>query len=102
MNTNIKTKINNNMKTNGLSGSRRFWGPGLATALILGMAVHCVHAQQETGADVESAAAAAEQTVPPWPAKSNREMMAMRVGTVPGPDFTGAFSKRVVRIKMRD
>jgi uncharacterized protein len=102
MNTNINTKIDTNMKTNGLSGSRRFWGPGLATALILGMTVPCVHAQQKTQADVESASAAAEQTVPPWPAKSNREMMAMRVGTVPGPDFTGAFSKRVVRIKMRD
>src|SRR6185437_11099124 len=39
---------------------------------------------------------------PAWMAKSSREMMAMRDGRVPGPDFTKRFSKTNVQIVMRD
>ena len=45
----------------------------------------------------------AEIAAPPaWMAKSSREMMAMRDGRVPGPDFTKRFSKTNVQIVMRD
>src|SRR5580692_8862667 len=39
---------------------------------------------------------------PTWRAKSTREMMAMRDGRVPGPDFTKRFSKTNMQIVMRD
>ncbi len=63
--------------------------------------------QQESGGSVASAKASSSSTVaahPPrtWRAKSNREMMAMRDGSNPGPDFTKRFSKQVAQVKMRD
>jgi putative CocE/NonD family hydrolase len=79
----------------------------LALALIGAMTVHSVGAQQQaesrtdrTGAD--KASATPEQPLPAWMAKSTREMLAMRVGSVAGPDFTTLFSRNVARIRMRD
>ncbi|HEY1217067.1 MAG TPA: CocE/NonD family hydrolase, partial [Bryobacteraceae bacterium] len=43
-----------------------------------------------------------EMKLPPWLARSSREMYEMRVGSVAGPDFTHQFNKSAVRIKMRD
>jgi uncharacterized protein len=53
------------------------------------------------------AAAADERTpsadAPPvWMAKSNREMLDLLDGQVPGPDFTQQFAKSTARIHMRD
>ena len=49
-----------------------------------------------------SAPAPAQAAPPTWKAKSSREMMSMRDGRVPGPDFTKRFSKTNMQIVMRD
>jgi len=43
-----------------------------------------------------------EVQVPSWLAKSSAEVMALRDGRVPGPDFTRIFAKTTARIAMRD
>ena len=57
----------------------------------------------QPGANAASAASMMAVRPPrTWRAQSNREMMAMRDGSEPGPDFTQRFSKHVEQVKMRD
>jgi uncharacterized protein len=66
--------------------------------------IHCGRAPENsasTGAADTGAAKPARQPRT-WLHKSNTEMMAMRDGRVPGPDFTKQFSKNVAQVKMRD
>lgn len=66
-----------------------------------------LYAQVQRAAQ-QHVASAAKQATPSvvdesqWIAKSTREMMAMRDGKIPGPDFTKLFGKRTAQIRMRD
>jgi len=72
-------------------------------AIIGALGIQCGRGQEntasQTGTNASTTAARPTRT---WLHKSNREMMAMRDGNIPGPDFTKQFSKNLAQVKMRD
>lgn len=77
------------------------------TVIVAGAGMQCrVASEQPTaqsgGNGPRAAAMMAARPPRVWQHQSNREMMAMRDGHEPGPDFTTRFSKRVAQVKMRD
>jgi predicted acyl esterase len=82
--------------------SRSAWVLMIAT--IGAVAIQCGPAGQQSASQAGADAASTKPARQPrtWLHKSNAEMMAMRDGNNPGPDFTKQFSKNVAQVKMRD
>lgn len=83
--------------------SKHRYVAGACAAVLFGASFQCGAADQAS--DIVTAKAViptTEMKLPPWLARSSREMYEMRIGSVPGPDFTRQFTMNVARIKMRD
>jgi len=95
------------MTVRQVHGLRRL-SHSVSIALIVSIAgVRCAQQQDTaTAANADphphSDSTAIWDAVKSWQHKSNRELMALRSGAVPGPDFTKRFSKHVAQVKMRD
>ena len=71
--------------------------------VVIGCAAQAGDGSSDTASKAPTAASTTAAHGPrTWRAKSNRDMMAMRDGREPGPDFTKRFSKHMAQVKMRD